>query len=753
LVGRADEFRIVSPRQIVVPGEGCLKSIGHVLRVGSTDPPEWFRRSGPLAVDFEAGVVYRDNRALAALKDMVAANHFCLLQGEAATGKTVLVRQLAYELEEQEGTKVYWFDCDRQRSFDRQRLVDEINMTHGVYILENVHLKTSEFQRVYFSVVSDPQRHVLFTARPSFRQTETAYDWLLSELPCAELGTTDGVGGLLEHFVCHYPGIHDRKRLRRLLISRSKGNLWRLCLMLQGCVCLEGDGEPKDRLEKGVHSWLDELWKLDPTFPAIVFALSPLYRHEVLTQRKYLERNLGFELDKINELAVRGEVTRQKGRDDFLYGLPHSALAEVCWQYGSAYRAESQSARYEDFICDYATSGVSNGLEAIVDAYDNECPYLLQRFMQSGKIHNVVRAETSNLAVDSWLKDISREYQVDREMLGILAEKILSCGLHYADSLFWPSYNLGGATLLELLGQRRLASRLNRSQEAWSVGYFIYRVRDVEGNFALSLCGRLNLNRLGQKWNGPLVDIIDICECIWYLSDVDPTTCRRLLARAKPSRIIAQFYAGDDDAGRADCMSMLHRVAPDMWENILANMDMKRLAEAIRQGPNLEGVFACVSRVWETDEKKGYELCQWLDLPCIGRRLCRELPIDLFAVYVRDMWQRQGELGRQLCQDMNVAQIAEKFSHFRYADELNDCLDVLALAMADRIKPILEAIDPNRIAKTLGNDSQEWCSASQFLQRITELDSSLGQKLCSFPELRELVGYMKYDDADKWSDS
>jgi len=171
-VGKADAFIVLSPHEVVAIGSGYLKSISHVLKIGSDEKAQWFRRSGPIAADFDPGMVCPRQSLLTELKELVLSHHVSLLEGLSATGKTVLVRQMGYELSQKDGLAVYWFDRAVERSFDKDRLIREINSARGVFAIENVHLETPTFQRVYYSIDPDPRRHVLFTARSSFRESE-----------------------------------------------------------------------------------------------------------------------------------------------------------------------------------------------------------------------------------------------------------------------------------------------------------------------------------------------------------------------------------------------------------------------------------------------------------------------------------------------------------------------------------------------------------------------------------------------------
>ncbi|MFC1792435.1 hypothetical protein ACFL3Q_02480, partial [Planctomycetota bacterium] len=203
LFGKAEEFRILSPHDIVGTGH-YLKSIAHVLKVGSSES-RWFRREGPLAVDFDCGMVFYRHKTLNEIKKMLTSNHFSLLVGEPASGKTVLVRQAGYDLFKQEKKVVYYFDGALERGFDKYQLIREINGLRGIFIIENIHLETPKYQRVLYSINPNENRHVLFTARPSFEHTEHKKDRKFSELEHVKVDSFEVVDQIIGYFASHHP--------------------------------------------------------------------------------------------------------------------------------------------------------------------------------------------------------------------------------------------------------------------------------------------------------------------------------------------------------------------------------------------------------------------------------------------------------------------------------------------------------------------------------------------------------------------
>ena len=116
-----------------------------VLKIGESDslPAKMFRKTGPIAVDFDAGMVHRREQVAevqAMLKQDAAA---VLVQGVAASGKSVVARQVAYELVQDDWT-VYMHMLNRsERLQQRVKLQEEIAALaseQSLVVIEDVHL-------------------------------------------------------------------------------------------------------------------------------------------------------------------------------------------------------------------------------------------------------------------------------------------------------------------------------------------------------------------------------------------------------------------------------------------------------------------------------------------------------------------------------------------------------------------------------------------------------------------------------------
>jgi len=532
---RAEGFSMVSPHSIVADDFQYLRPIKEVLRIDSNDSPKWFRKSGPIAADFNNDRVYWRKKLLKELKSSLLSNCFLILEGIAATGKTVLVRQLSYELYDRDKWSVYYFDCDIERDFDLNEVVREINSTSGVFIVENIHLETEKFQRVYSKVKQIKHKHILFTTRPSFRENSRITDRDLTQIKSIHLKPFDDVDEIIEHFASHHPLLPWSTEVRQRIKENSAKSFWLLSYALGGFLSTHGQGEPKEWIGKSVEKDLQELERICPTFPEVLISISPLYQREVLTEESFLREVLGFEQKTLNELVQRGEITRQKIFYPYLlYGLPHSALAEVYWEYGQVYRRRRMLPAYEDFICRYAVSEVPNGLEAVTKQKGTNRERLLSRLREKNNLTSVVRRSSLRSILD-WLMVIDIKTNVNEQLLEILGEKIesatdfLSAGRCFR--AVYESDNRVGTKLWQAVDKTKLGNNLIRVKDTRSAVLFVLNVLVCNEELTWEIFTEVNSQELATriKETDVTADMIDRFACVNISnSKVGEEVCRFL---------------------------------------------------------------------------------------------------------------------------------------------------------------------------------------------------------------------------------
>ncbi|NQT59765.1 MAG: hypothetical protein HQ557_12350, partial [Bacteroidetes bacterium] len=398
VIGKARDFSFRDPHN-PLPEKNLiyLQDVEKLLKVKDSPTAKWFRPDGPLFSDFEDKRIYRRS-ILDALKNAVLKKPVYLLKGDVATGKSVIVRYLMYELLSDDHKITYYFDVSGARDFKRDRLLREILSISGIIIIENVHLEVQKISRILSSITHDENRHILLTARTSIDDFRSLFHEEIYRVESETLPVFEEADKIIDCFLSHCDtpsAVCDR---RAEIFEISKNNFWLLSFALLGCADYKGKGKPESWISSRVNKYLMSLKELKEDkyyrqYPKIVLALCPLYKNEVLTEQKFLVNELHLNEDAIEDLARRGEIKYQKDSDgNVFYGLSHSSLADAYWNHGKEYRKDFPE--YEDFLYNYAVSGAHNGLRAIVYT-SNRNIRIIERLLSEGKIRQVIKEEKS----------------------------------------------------------------------------------------------------------------------------------------------------------------------------------------------------------------------------------------------------------------------------------------------------------------------------------------------------------------------
>jgi hypothetical protein len=460
--------------------QSCLqlqyfRPFAHVLRMDCADVPEWFRKTGPIGADFAGGTVCARPKILEALTTLISENWVSVLEGDAGTGKTTLIRMLAHTMLSSRGVNMYYFSCAEQPDFDIARLCHDIRENSGIFVIEDVQLSLRRLQVLYGHLYptcrQDRRRHILFVTRPSFRHAQCSRLDPLDKIASLVVDTCEVAKELVKQYVDYW-----RLRGAELVLSPqaieeiahiSGTSLWLLAYALEGCRKEHGAGLPRDWIRTGVRADLTDLANCgDPhagRYPEILVVLSCLFKNEVATAQEYLVRDLGIPVSALEALTNRGEVTYvETGEGGGFYGLPHSALADAYWQHGTPYRVIP--ARYVDCLYDYVMSGASNGLEAVMRSRDQDCLYasmLIDRLASEDKLADVIKREKSFSALYDFVDHVWPEYLTREPILRAIVEKIENA----EEPFIWLS--LVDAILMCTYGRESIGVHWQDSMKIW----------------------------------------------------------------------------------------------------------------------------------------------------------------------------------------------------------------------------------------------------------------------------------------------
>ena len=393
------------------------------IRARRENSGSWFRESGPLAVDFDAGCIFLPSEPCEQLHLTVMKHQVSLLLGPRACGKTVLARHLAYMLYRDSYGSLYQFDCALNREYDPAALCRFIEYTGGFFLLEDMHLSPASL-RVLCSVLKGIRFNgaVLLTLRTPARRDQ---QWdSLDDLPSVIVRPFEWARRIVDSFAkaSARPEVFASPHVQEGVLCVSEGDYHLLGQALKGCESSGGKGDPLSWIRGAIQERLRRVEDAYADGPRALLGIAGLYQTEVMTAEGFLTEHVGVARNSLVGLWRLGEIIRVNRHDHFLYGLPHSSLARAYWAHGPAYWADRP--KYENLLCDYAEEKTPNGLEAVVAAPTKTKAQVLDALRTNGTLASVIDRERSFDAITSWIKLNPPGYHYVPPLLGVLAKKI-----------------------------------------------------------------------------------------------------------------------------------------------------------------------------------------------------------------------------------------------------------------------------------------------------------------------------------------
>jgi len=736
--GMAEEFKVLSPHQITIDDFEYLEPISDVLKIGITTPQRCLLKAGPIAADFDSKI-YTRKKLLEDLKRLVSKNTVSMLVGKAATGKTVLVRQLGYKLYTKDNWAVYYFDCDGERDFDWRKLTKEINSVRGIFLLENIHLAVQKFQRIHDRIKNDPRRHVLLITRPSFRESQSQKYVDLGEIESVELMMFDEVDKIIDHFASRHEEVTWPKEVRESIKNISKKSFWLLSYALEGCVKAKGKGEPRSWIKVGVREDLEEQEKINTNYPEVLVSLAPLFMNEVLTDELYLTKILGFDQQILNNLVYTGEITKQQGQDNHIfYGLPHSALADAYWEHGDTYKRRRGLTEYKDFLYKYTISVALNGLEAVLRMNRQERQTTLVKLEKDDRMAEVIAKEKSMELVSEWADQSPFQGKVSNKLLMVLAKRIEDDeNLDEVGWCYWRAVEMLGWRLWKVLDHVKLARKLSNIKDNGGVTaifniLFLTRTH-VGKEETIKFCKSMNMGQLAESVIKPAV-INRACDVVYYISLIAPEVGDEFWQLINLEKIANNLNEFEDVYQIGNWFKTIFGARKEDGLALWKLFNQEKLAQQLSCSEPIGSVGLCIHSIYKAHAKACQQLWHLLDQQRLADRLVNADDINQVALCLDRLCDADDTIFRDLCAKIDLTQFALKLSrigspqHLVAVESCIRCIMSVAPQTACKLCSLLEV-------EKMANNPKLWekeCFGVSFLSIVQIANPVVAKKLKQF---------------------
>ncbi len=345
-------------------------------------------------------------------------------------------------------------------------------------VIEDVHLNPNEVNELLGDL--DPARpKLLLTNRGTdyggMVHRETANEIKrLSETAGVLLRPFDPADDIIR-FYFERQGIEPTAEAVEEIKAASEQSLWLLAYALEAYTPGGGPIDRRAIVEKVRRDLGDLQAKCghDPLYPRLLIALSVLFRYEIMTDLRFLEDKFGEQAQPaLWELTQRGEVVAAEKGEAALFGLPHSALAEVYVEFATegrwAHRAYQSP---KGFLREYAfSSSAANGLQTFG-------PFIINRV---------------------WKREDAAGFEL-KAVTSCLKATADLWGTAFCIDFFREADPHRAQEIIKALDKGVLAKRIETAKDLGAVGWLIERVHSVDPDWARDLIEAMDKEVLAKR--------------------------------------------------------------------------------------------------------------------------------------------------------------------------------------------------------------------------------------------------------------
>ncbi len=302
--------------------------------------PKFFRKAGPLWIDFERGFIFRRDEVDEIINELNEESRH-VVEGKPASGKSVLLKNIGFDL--RKGTyKVFYIDCKFERKEDINNYIKEalkVDDAKTLIIIDNYHLKidTCDYFLKQYRNQDMRKTKVLIGTRPIIGQSERR-DLEIKGLKKTEITPESVSKNIINKYLKVHFQLNDKEiEDYPMIFNEYELDLWHLSWALEAFKLGE-EVIDIQTIYKKIKKWIEEIEKEIDYAEDIFLSLSILNRFEIPIEKRFLtnkEYGLGIEKKKIDKLVYQNEivpipVTNSKERTALT--LHHSSLAWLIYE-------------------------------------------------------------------------------------------------------------------------------------------------------------------------------------------------------------------------------------------------------------------------------------------------------------------------------------------------------------------------------------------------------------------------------------
>jgi len=312
----------------------------YILRKGESKKPGFFKRE-PEWVDFEEGYIV-EHKNVDAIIHNLAQNPVQLILGAPASGKSVMLKNIAFKLAKQ-GWKVYFVELKKYSEEQIKAYLENaltVDNDKALIILDDAHLDLPKCEDLVRNFKLKNLRTKLLIGLRTIEELQEEHPKEVSSfdgLAKTEIVSSDEAEKIIRLFLRrkYELGDTEMEKVARKF-TRYEQDLWVLSWALDSYSVEKNEIRQSDIYKKVMKSITNMAVGHGRTTINAEDALLPLstfYRFEIVVERVFLEEQLNIKGAVLDQLVAAGEIasTIEIGERETLR-LDHSSIAELYFE-------------------------------------------------------------------------------------------------------------------------------------------------------------------------------------------------------------------------------------------------------------------------------------------------------------------------------------------------------------------------------------------------------------------------------------
>ena len=733
----------------------CLTPVEHVLQINPDsedyNTPEFFRKTGPVYSDIENGKIIIPKKVKNILK-LIEQGKSVLLQGHAASGKTVLSRVVAKEWLEKQRHVLFLNLKGQQEILSLPNLLAEVeNLSQEgkqpLIIIEDAHLKAN-FMNSFISKRKKNWPKLIVNTRKSYKDglLKSEINSFNSLIKINVMPTISN--GIIKNYY-HSNKWSVSEELIEKINNISENNLWLLSYVLRSIKASDGGEIDNNSIIREVFNDLSEIAKINPLYVRLLIALSILYRFEISTDIRFLYKRFSKDPDIIEnaliELASMGEVImNQIGGYHSTYGLPHSAIADLYFQFSknSKWEYDQLYGDEDEYIWSYIISqkAVNWASPLSYQLFDIELHKSIKSKFNVDELSIKINNSTDITKLGRVIHGtfgISTE--LGNELLNkidqsALSEKvILSDDLEEIGDLISSIINCdrdSGKEFFARIGVNKLAAKIIKSNDMNGSNKLFECVAESSKDLGYELLKNFDKNLLAKKIfeeENPNY----VCKCIGIALYVSQKSGYSLWKKIDKKRLAFKILELKDFESIGECLEYFSEISLKVLKQLLKEIYKNQtLLHKINTSNDLKDVSEFIESIFDLSEKDGKKLWVKIDQEKFIQKLYDDIGINDFGHLIEIFYDISTEFGENLWERIDKRKIIRMINETTDLYDLNSCIENINFASNKRGREFFDLIETDLLVKRI-DETHELNCIGEFLASSIETSKETAKELAT----------------------